>query len=211
VKEFEEQHSKRIEELLSLYKEVPVSTAKVLEPTPKPPSVKTPTMETIPRLTTTVIEPVSIQNHTTNQPLQNLSSNTQNTTPSSPQPRILSSSENTIPRNPATAGDNLKSNSLAVFNASLPFPSVPETPNTLVGMVFGKTGNIIENAVVEIKNQGGTVRATKTNRLGQFFLATPLNSDSYSLYTEKEKFAFNPISLKLEGKIYPPLEIRATN
>ncbi len=205
-KEFEEQHSKRIEELLNLYKELPTSPATKPTLKPSPPVTNSPVSPPVqtPRMQTVVIEPIAIVSSPslTPSPPTHLSPNT---TPTTPQP----SPSNVVLQNPTITSQAL--GSLAVFNASLPFPSVPETPNTLVGMVFDKTGNIIENAVVEIKNQGGTVRATKTNRLGQFFLATPLNSDSYTIYTEKEKLVFKPISLKLEGKIYPPLEIRATN
>ena len=136
-------------------------------------------------------------------------------TPSSP-------IENTILQDPATAGHPIISNqpapiqtsldgSTAVFNPNLPFPSISENPNTLMGMVTDQTGKIVENAVIEIKNQSGTVRATKTNRLGQFFLATPLSDDSYQIEIEKAGLTFSPISLKLEGKIYPPLDIKAVN
>lgn len=208
VKEFEEQHSKRIEEIINLYKEVPIqkqtpnsTTTFKTNPLPQQSPIKiSPITESVPHMVTTKIEPVTIQVA----PPQNVSTQT-TTNQASPQPQA------TTPNRIVVSEQKPETQSLAIFNSSLPFPTVPETPNTLIGMVFDKTGNIIENAVVEIKNQSGTVRATKTNRLGQFFLATPLNSDSYNIYTEKDKFVFKPISLKLEGKIYPPLEIRATN
>ena len=78
-------------------------------------------------------------------------------------------------------------------------------------MVFTKENKIINNAIIEIQDQSHrTVRATKTNKIGQFFLATPLDKGSYFIKTEKEGFSFNTISIQLEDKIYPPIEIRAS-
>ena len=89
---------------------------------------------------------------------------------------------------------------------------LPETKNTLVGMVFSKDNKIIDNAIIEIQDQTHhTVRATKTNKIGQFFLATPLDKGSYFIKTEKEGFSFNTISIQLEDKIYPPIEIKSIN
>jgi len=97
-------------------------------------------------------------------------------------------------------------------NPDLPFPSPPERPNVLVGMVLSMDGRIVENAVIEIRNQEGhPVRATKTNKLGQFFSVTPLKNGSYSLEIEKDGLSFDIITVSLEGEILQPLEIRAKN
>ncbi|MFC1727205.1 carboxypeptidase-like regulatory domain-containing protein, partial [Patescibacteria group bacterium] len=93
---------------------------------------------------------------------------------------------------------------------NLPFPQTPQTPNLLVGMVLNQTGKIIENAIIEIRNsQGVPVRALKTNKLGQFRIATPLKNEDYEIETEKEGFLFDIIKLKLTGKSVLPIEIRA--
>jgi len=113
---------------------------------------------------------------------------------------------------PAPQIVNKKPTTKAVLNPDLPFPSLPETKNTLLGMVYSKDGKIIDNAIVEITDQSHqTIRATKTNKIGQFFLVTPLDKGSYFIDTEKDGFNFSTISMMVEDKIYPPLEIRSTN
>jgi len=95
-------------------------------------------------------------------------------------------------------------------NPNLPFPSLPTTPNVLVGMVLNSQGKIIENAVIEIKDsQGHPVRATKTNKLGQFFSVTPLKNGAYIIGIEKDSFSFDTITVNLTGVVHQPLEIRA--
>ena len=92
----------------------------------------------------------------------------------------------------------------------LPFPSTPTTPNTLVGMVLDATDKIIDNAIVEIHDQSDTpVRATKTNRLGQFFSVTPLKSGNYIISVEKEGHQFEPINIVLSNQIVSPIKINS--
>ncbi|OGV91250.1 hypothetical protein A2783_01685 [Microgenomates group bacterium RIFCSPHIGHO2_01_FULL_45_11] len=98
----------------------------------------------------------------------------------------------------------------AITNPDLPFPSLPTQPNVLVGMILDHQGKIVENAILEVLNENNLpVRATKTNKLGQFFSITPLKRGHYTLIVEKDPLIFDTITLKLEDKIYPPLEIRA--
>ena len=96
-----------------------------------------------------------------------------------------------------------------VYDQDLPLPSPPEAPNLLVGMIVTVEGNLLPNAIVEIKNnKGQTVRAVKTNKLGQFFTATPLLNGDYELKTEHPKYSFDIIKFKAEGKIIPPIKIK---
>ncbi len=98
----------------------------------------------------------------------------------------------------------------ATLNTDLPFPDPPTDPNKLVGMVLSPTNDLINDAIVEIQTSDGRVaRAVKTNALGQFFVATPLESGTYTLLVEKDDFAFNPLQLTLEGKTVAPIEIRS--
>jgi hypothetical protein len=77
-------------------------------------------------------------------------------------------------------------------------------------MVFDNQGKIVEGAILEIRNsQGIPVRALKTNRLGQFTIATPLENDTYEVETEKEGYQFDIIKIEAKGEIIPPIEIRA--
>ncbi|KKS64159.1 MAG: hypothetical protein UV32_C0023G0006, partial [Candidatus Collierbacteria bacterium GW2011_GWF2_42_51] len=54
-----------------------------------------------------------------------------------------------------------------------------------------------------------TLRATKSNKLGQFMFARPLDSGLFQILAEKEGFSFAPYSLELTGEIVKPLKIQA--
>ncbi len=98
----------------------------------------------------------------------------------------------------------------AKINQQLPIPQTPTRPNIIVGMVLDKEGRIIEGAILEIRNQQGLpVRALRTNRLGQFMIATPLEKGFYEIETEKEGYQFDIIKIEVKGEIIKPIEIRA--
>jgi len=63
--------------------------------------------------------------------------------------------------------------------------------------------------MVEILSQGLTIRATKSNRLGQFMFARPMEKGIYQINAEKEGFTFSTYSIELTDKIVPPLKIQA--
>jgi len=116
-----------------------------------------------------------------------------------------------------TSGNNLADKKIpsaklqteARFKENLPFPTTPDQPNILVGMVIDQNGKIIEGAIVEIRdNNGDTVRATRTNRLGQFRTVSSLRNDRYQIKVEKTGFNFDIIKIQLTGEIVPPIEIR---
>lgn len=97
------------------------------------------------------------------------------------------------------------------FNSSLPFPTPPTEPNKLVGMVLTQENDLINDAIVEIKNEAGsTIRAVKTNALGQFFITTPIPDGRYIIITQKDDWEFAPIEITLEQSIVNPIEIRNT-
>jgi hypothetical protein len=90
------------------------------------------------------------------------------------------------------------------------FPQLPDTPNVVLGIVKDPRGKILPNILVEIMNtQGIPVRAFKTNALGQFAAATPLPDGEYNVLLEdpRRQHEFEQIHIKLEGKIFEPLEI----
>lgn len=104
----------------------------------------------------------------------------------------------------------LKPEVVAMFSDQLAVPKPSPTPNVLVGMVVDTNNRILPNALIEIQNQQGiTVRAIKTNKLGQFFISNPLESGEYKLLTEHDNFQFDIISLKANGQIMPPVKIQA--
>lgn len=89
-------------------------------------------------------------------------------------------------------------------------PSAPDQPNILSGMVVTPEGLIVENAIIEIRDSSGLpVRALKTNKLGQFSIATPLRSGTYTLLVEKEGLRFDILKLDAVGSVMQPIEIKA--
>lgn len=131
-----------------------------------------------------------------------------------PQPKITQPKPKQITKQIAapTISKSKQKTTPAIINPRLPFPTTPTTPNIIVGMTLDPQRNILENTIIEIKDSKGyTVRALKSNKLGQFFIATPLPNGTYEISIEKEGFKFNPINLKLTGKITSPIEIRANS
>jgi len=98
----------------------------------------------------------------------------------------------------------------AKTSKKLPIPIPPPAPNIISGMVFDKNGEIVEGAILEIRNMEGTpVRALKTNKLGQFIIATPLENGQYEIEVEKEGLNFDIIKFETKGEMIPPFEIKA--
>ncbi|MBU0618623.1 PrgI family protein [Patescibacteria group bacterium] len=96
------------------------------------------------------------------------------------------------------------------FVPQLPLPYKPKEPNLIVGMVFDAQDHILINTIIEIKDaEGNPVRALKTNRLGQFSIATPLKNGRYLIEAEHTEKHFDIMSLEAKGKIIPPIEIRS--
>jgi hypothetical protein len=111
---------------------------------------------------------------------------------------------------PAEKQSPVQASGAVTFNADLPFPEKPTQPNKVVGMVIDKDGMAQPNAIVEILSpEGIPARAVKTNPLGQFFIATPLNPGEYLITAEKEGFQFSTQQLSVTNKIIDPIEIRA--
>lgn len=109
---------------------------------------------------------------------------------------------------------NLKTEKLgatgkAVFG-EIPMPDKPEIPNIVVGMVTDVEGKIVEGAIVEIQDEkGNPSRVLKTNSLGQFKTTTPMANGNYLMITEKEKYNFDRVDIKLTGAIVEPVKIKA--
>lgn len=101
-------------------------------------------------------------------------------------------------------------NAEPVFASDIALPAEPETPNLITGMVIDSQNRLISNAILEIRNdKNQAVRAVKTNKLGQFFIATPLLPGNYELSTEHPEHTFDIIKFTAEGKIIPPIKIKA--
>jgi hypothetical protein len=92
---------------------------------------------------------------------------------------------------------------------NLPIPFTPEQPNTIVGLTLTPQGLILDGVLIEIISNGLTIRATKSNKLGQFLFAKALENGLYQIKAEKDNFQFTTYSINLEGNIVKPLKIQA--
>lgn len=96
------------------------------------------------------------------------------------------------------------------YATDIVLPQKPEKPNLIAGITLGKDGKIIPGVILEIRdNQGFPVRALKSNKLGQFFIATPLPDGIYEVSAEHEGHKFAIIKLEAKNEIIPPLKIQA--
>jgi len=100
----------------------------------------------------------------------------------------------------------------AKYMPNVYIPAAPTIPNIIVGFIRTKAGKLIDGAILEIRNSFGTpVRALKTNKIGQFQIATPLSNGIYEIEIDKEGLVFDIIKITLDGKIVPPIEIISKN
>ena len=73
-----------------------------------------------------------------------------------------------------------------------------------------KVGKIINNVILEIRDsKNHPVRALKSNKLGQFFISTPLPDGVYQIQAEHSDHRFAIMKLEVKGEIIPPLKIQA--
>jgi hypothetical protein len=107
------------------------------------------------------------------------------------------------------AGD-LSQTKQATFSQEAAPPLPPERPNTIVGQVLAMDGKIVDGAILEIKDSSKRpVRAIRSNKVGHFLTVTPLADGDYELSIEKEGYIFDSVQFKAEGKIIPPIQIKA--
>ncbi|MCL5675970.1 MAG: PrgI family protein [Patescibacteria group bacterium] len=91
---------------------------------------------------------------------------------------------------------------------------VPQStsPNIISGIIKDSAGEILTSILIEVQDRSGNpVRALKTNRLGQFAVATPLENGTYTVHFEdiRNIHQFDIIEISLDGKIFPAMEVRA--
>lgn len=90
-------------------------------------------------------------------------------------------------------------------------PAPPTKPNVIVGQVIDSEKNIVDSAILEIKDSDGRpVRALKSNKLGHFMIVTPLIDGSYEITTEKEGYIVEPLKFQAKGEIIPPIAVIVT-
>lgn len=113
--------------------------------------------------------------------------------------------------NVAAAGDSPSiPQTIAVPAHATASPPLTNLPNAVNGVVKNRSGELLANVIIVIKDLHGVpLRALKTNRLGQFAIATPLQNGTYTLELEKEGFAFDIIQTTITGTAVAPIEIVA--
>lgn len=90
--------------------------------------------------------------------------------------------------------------------------SLTEKPNVINGTITNSQGAPLDNAILIIKDKAGnSVRALKSNQIGQFIASTPLENGIYYLELERQGYTFDTLELTVDGKIIAPLEIHAKN
>lgn len=100
----------------------------------------------------------------------------------------------------------------AKFSVDASPPMPPTQANTISGQVMDNDGKIVEAAILEVRDVSGRpVRAVKTNKLGHFYVVTPLQNGEYEIETEKEGLEFDKVKFEADGEIIPPMAIRAKN
>ena len=89
--------------------------------------------------------------------------------------------------------------------------SLSGLPNVISGMVVSEKGGPIEGVIILIKDKtGNSIRALKTNKLGQFVVATPMENGTYYVEMEKSGYNFSVLEVTLSGQVLAPLEIPAS-
>lgn len=90
-------------------------------------------------------------------------------------------------------------------------PASPTKPNLITGVVVDSSDKLVENAIVQIIENGGIpARALKTNSLGQFYTSTPLSPGTYIIEVEKTGLTYPPKQLVINDTILSPIELRAS-
>lgn len=118
---------------------------------------------------------------------------------------------------PATVLDVVP-NSHSANDASQPNPSHNsgnlhtgmEFPNLINGNVKDARGNVLPGILVEVLNKDNdSVRAFRTNSLGQFVSATQLANGSYTITFEdpKNQHKFESVKIEANGSVLPPLSV----
>lgn len=92
------------------------------------------------------------------------------------------------------------------------FPTLPDIPNILLGIIKDPRGKVLQNILVEVMDKNDIpVRAFKTNALGQFISATPLPDGVYHIRLEdsQKNHEFDKLEVTLNGTIFQPIEIES--
>lgn len=87
--------------------------------------------------------------------------------------------------------------------------SLTDIPNVINGLVVNDHNVPLDSAILIVKDKAGnSIRALKTNQVGQFIASTPLENGTYFLEFERTGYNFDILETTLTGQVLQPLEIR---
>lgn len=178
---------------------------------PTPPAISPAQTTPVNQPTTSAASSPSLSTQDINVPQNTPIGTSKQTLPDKPDETTFTSPDTntTVPSSPTPNNQNSFGQVNAQVDSRLPIPFTPSFPNTLVGMTLTPDNKILEGVLVEIRLNGITVRATKSNQLGQFLFAKPLDNGTYQISSEKTGYAFQIYSLPLTGQIVKPLRLQA--
>lgn len=83
--------------------------------------------------------------------------------------------------------------------------------NQLIGMVLDRQNEPVNNALIEVFaiNQDQVLRISKSGAEGQFYIKTALPDGEYLIKTEADSLEFDPLSIRLTGRVVPLIKIIA--
>lgn len=87
-------------------------------------------------------------------------------------------------------------------------PTITSTPNAISGYIFDEQAKPIMDVIIVVKkSHGPTMRALKTNRVGQFSIVSPLPEGDYEVSFEKDGFIFTDMGIQAKGEVIPPIKV----
>ncbi|MBW6441325.1 PrgI family protein [Patescibacteria group bacterium] len=107
--------------------------------------------------------------------------------------------------------ENVSTGKEFIERSKTQLPALTNKPNVLTGVVRDGEGKYLTDTLLIVKNsRGDTVRALKTNSLGQFVVSTPLQNGTYTVEvspTNKTNLTFGIIPIEVKGGVIPTLDV----
>lgn len=87
--------------------------------------------------------------------------------------------------------------------------SLTDVPDIINGLIFNEQGVPLDSTILTIKDKvGNSIRALKSNQVGQFIASTPLEKGTYYLEFERPGYKFDVLEITLSGQLIRPIEVK---
>lgn len=107
--------------------------------------------------------------------------------------------------------ENVSTGDAYIQKIKTQLPFLTNKPNIVTGVVRDSEGKLLSDLLLMIKNsRGDTVRALKTNSMGQFVVSTALQNGTYTVEmspSNNTNLTFGIIPIEIKGEIIPTLDI----